>query len=114
MTDESKEAISFPGPDSASLMEQKEAAIGAELLYVHNSLVAVTNSLIEQNNANLNTPEADKPENVANVGAINAFGFAIELVRERIKKYITNFDELIGAADVEPTISAPTEETPDE
>ena len=45
--------VQFPSGESAKMMESRDAAVGAELIYVHNSLVAVINDLIATHNGKI-------------------------------------------------------------
>jgi hypothetical protein len=101
----SEEIHYFPSAESASGIEDRDDAIGAELMYVHNTFVAVLNDLIGKHNAKVDAGESiEDRESIAQVGAANAYSFAISFLQERIKGYIKNFDSTIGEADT--TISA--------
>jgi hypothetical protein len=105
MSDQDQD-IQFPSAESAKMMESKEAAIGAELIYLHNSVVAILNDLIAKHNERVEGGESiEDKEGVSAVGAANAFAFVIELLQTRIREYIKDFDVTIGT-DGEPGISA--------
>ena len=105
MSDQEQE-VQFPSAESAKMMESKEAAVGAELIYVHNSIVAILNDLIAKHNEKIEAGESiEDKDSLSTTGAANAFAFVIELLQTRIKEYIADFDITIGT-DGEPGISA--------
>lgn len=102
---EASPAIQYPGAESAKVMPSKEAAVGAELMYVHNVIVATVNELVERHNtlADPNDPtKVETPEGNQNYGAINALGWVLAFTEERIKVYVDDFEKVVGTDGVSP------------
>jgi len=105
----SDENVMYPSAESARSMPSKEAAVGVELMFIHNTLVAIVNDVIEKNNARIEKGEGETAESISAHGAANAFGFIIQFVEGRIKEYVTDFEKVVGV-DGEPEASAPNNE----
>jgi len=106
---EATQNIQYPSAETAKAMPSKEAAVGAELMYVHNVIVATVNELVDKHNslADPNDPtKVETPEGNQNYGAINALGWVLALTEERIKVYVDDFEKVVGTDGTEVTSDA--------
>jgi len=102
--------IQYPTAESAKAMPTKEAAVGAELMFVHNVIVATVNELVAKHNAlaDPNDPtKVETPEGNQNFGAINALGWVLAFTEDRIKVYVDDLEKVVGTDG-----EGPTEDTP--
>ena len=98
--------IQYPSAESAKALPSKEAAVGAELMYVHNVIVATVNELVAKHNefATGDDPtKVETPEGNQNYGAINALGWVLSFTEERIKVYVDDFEKVVGTDGNSPT-----------
>lgn len=94
------ENITYPNSETAKAMPSKEAAVGAELMFIHNVLVANINNLTDEHNAVVNSGgTTETAEGQQRFGAINSFNFVLKFLEQRIREYVEDLESVVGMAE---------------